>query len=196
MNRKSLGALALLAGCALAVSGPAAAHDASHKGMMSGSMSMEGHGGAGGQMMMSAHGSMAGHDQVDAGALPASTSVTASQCWIRGLPAPAPSGGFLIVHNAGDQDAVLTGASSPDYGMVMVHQTTEKDGMSRMSMVDQVVIPAGKDLELKPGSYHVMLEQAKSSVAPGATVRLDLALASGQRVSTDCEVRPPTAMKY
>ncbi|MDN5843895.1 MAG: copper chaperone PCu(A)C [Alcaligenaceae bacterium] len=196
MNKKSTIALALLAGCALASTGPAFAAestDSGHHGMMSGHTGMK----ADGHMKMSGHGMMmAEHAQVDAGALPVSPTVTASQCWIRMLPAPAPSGGFLVVHNAGDQDAVLTGASSPDYGMVMVHQTTEENGMSKMAMVDKVVIPAGQDLDLKPGGYHVMLEQAAQSVAVGGQIQLDFALASGQRTSVECKVKPPTAMKY
>src|SRR3546814_17812154 len=125
--------------------------------MMSGQTGME----ADGQMKRSGHGMMmAGHTQVDAAALPQSATVTASQCWIRMLPAPAPSGGFLVVHNSGDQDVVVTGASSPDYGMVMVHQTTEENGMSTMSMVDKVVLPAGGDTELETGGQTVSQERA------------------------------------
>src|SRR5690606_35635470 len=75
----------------------------------------------------------------------ASTPVTASDCWIRLLPAPVPAGGFFVAHNAGADDVVLTGAHSPDYGMVMLHETTESGGMSKMAMVHQVTIPAGQD---------------------------------------------------
>lgn len=127
---------------------------------------------------------------------PQSATVSASACWIRMLPAPAPSGGFLLVRNAGSQDAVVKGASSPDYGMVMVHQTTEDQGMSKMSMVHEVVIPAGQELAFKPGSYHVMLEQPVRPIAVGEHVQLDLALADGERVSASCEVKPATALKY
>lgn len=90
----------------------------------------------------------------------------------------------------------MKGASSPDYGMVMVHQTTEDQGMSKMSMVHEVVIPAGQELAFKPGSYHVMLEQPVRPIAVGEHVQLDLALADGERVSASCEVKPATALKY
>jgi copper(I)-binding protein len=148
-----------------------------------------------------AHAAMAGHGPaahagVSAAGLPVSETVSATQCWIRMLPAPAPSGGFFILRNAGDQDAVVEGASSPDYGMVMVHQTTQDQGMSKMAMVHEVRIPAGQDLSFKPGSYHVMLEQPVRPLAVGDHIHLDLALAGGQRVGVTCEIKPATALSY
>ncbi|HET8597113.1 MAG TPA: copper chaperone PCu(A)C [Castellaniella sp.] len=125
---------------------------------------------------------------------PVSADVTASDCWIRQIPAPAPSGGFLVFHNAGGQAAALTAASSPDYGDVMMHRTTEENGMSRMSMVDQVTVPAGGDLAFKPGSYHLMLEKPRDGLKIGDHVRVDFALGNGQRVQASCEIKSPKAM--
>jgi copper(I)-binding protein len=140
------------------------------------------------------HGQNAAHHASAAPPAKASATVTASGCWIRLIPSPAPSGGFFVAHNAGSEDAVLTGAHSPDYGMVMLHETTESDGMSKMAMVHQVAIPAGKDLAFKPGSYHLMLEQPRAGLKIGDTVRLELTLANGEGVSTTCEVKSPKAM--
>lgn len=124
----------------------------------------------------------------------ASATVTASDCWIRMIPSPAPSGGFFVAHNAGSADAVLTGAHSPDYGMVMLHETTESGGMSKMAMVHQVAIPAGKDLAFKPGSYHMMLEKPRDGLKIGDTVRVDFTLANGEGFSATCELKSPKAM--
>lgn len=143
---------------------------------------------------MAGHGSAAGHTAM-APTGPLSATVSASACWIRMLPAPTPSGGFLLINNAGTQDVAITGASSPDYGMVMLHQTTEEHDMSKMAMVDEVVIPAGQELAFRPGSYHVMLEQPTRTIAVGEHVQLDLTLANGEHVSTNCEIKPATALK-
>lgn len=123
-----------------------------------------------------------------------SAAVTASDCWIRLIPSPAPSGGFFVAHNAGSEDAVLTGAHSPDYGMIMLHETTESGGMSKMSMVHKVAIPAGKDLAFKPGGYHLMLEQPRAGLKVGDSVRVDFTLANGEGFSATCEVKSPKAM--
>lgn len=129
-----------------------------------------------------------------AASLPDSTTVTASACWIRQLPVPAPSGGFLIFHNAGAQAIAVTQAHSPDYGQVMMHQTTEENGMSRMSMVHQVAVPADGDLAFKPGSYHLMLEQPRQGLQVGDQARINFVLADGHRVTAHCEIRPAKAM--
>ncbi len=131
-----------------------------------------------------------------AAGLPVSATVTARNCWIRYLPAPTPSGGFLVVHNGGDHAVVLKGASSPDYGMVMLHQTTEENGQSKMSMIHEVSIPAGQDLELRPGSYHIMLEQPKEGLKVGDHVHVDFALGNGEGFAATCEVKPAKAMSH
>ncbi|GAA0225809.1 copper chaperone PCu(A)C [Castellaniella daejeonensis] len=135
-----------------------------------------------------------GHGAAQGAAAKVSATVKASDCWIRLIPSPAPSGGFFVAHNAGQEDAVLTGAHSPDYGMVMLHETTESGGMSKMSMVHQVAIPAGKDLAFKPGSYHLMLEQPRAGLKVGDTVQVDFTLANGEVFSAACEVKSPKAM--
>ncbi|MFC4446401.1 copper chaperone PCu(A)C [Castellaniella denitrificans] len=135
-----------------------------------------------------------GHGAAQGAPAKVSAAVTASDCWIRLIPSPAPSGGFFVAHNAGSEDAVLTGAHSPDYGMIMLHETTESGGMSKMSMVHKVAIPAGKDLAFKPGGYHLMLEQPRAGLKVGDSVRVDFTLANGEGFSATCEVKSPKAM--
>src|SRR5690606_20644989 len=83
--------------------------------------------------------------------MPVSASVEISDCWIRLLPAPAPSAGYFVATNKGAQAVTLSGAASTRYGDVMLHQTTHAEGMSRMSHVQGVEIPGGQKLEFKPG---------------------------------------------
>lgn len=130
----------------------------------------------------------------DPAGMPVSKTVSASSCWIRSIPAPAPSGGFFVLKNQGTSQVRLTGAQSPSYAMVMLHQTTHSDGMSRMSEVHEVAIPAAGQLEFKPGDYHVMLEKADAGVKVGSVIQLNLLLDDGTKVVADCEVKPPTTM--
>ena len=89
---------------------------------------------------------------------------------------------------------MLTGAHSPDYGMVMLHETTESGGMSKMSMVPQVAIPAGQDLVFKPGSYHMMLEKPRAGLKIGDSVQVDFTLSNGEGFSATCEVKSPKTL--
>nr|WP_255676047.1 copper chaperone PCu(A)C [Pusillimonas sp. MFBS29] len=119
-----------------------------------------------------------------------SDSIQVSACWIRSLPAPAPSAGYFLVTNNGSKEVKLQAAVSPVYGMVMLHQTTNHDGMSRMSETHDIAIPAGGELEFKPGGYHAMLEQAKTVPAVGSQVAMDFLFDTGEKASAQCEVKP------
>lgn len=120
-----------------------------------------------------------------------STTLTVSQCWIRSLPAPAPSGGYFVVKNGGGSQVKLQSASSPSYGMVMLHQTTQQDGMSKMSETHDIAIAAGSLLEFKPGGYHAMLEQPVKASEIGSQIDMDFLFDNGEKASAQCEVKAP-----
>lgn len=181
-------ASALAAALALALTGPATwaahgdAHDTAHDHSHDAHAHSHDHG--------TPH---KGTRHTDLADLPLSEHVTADECWIRQLPKPTPSGGFLILHNAGSETATVEAVASPDYEDVMLHQTTEENGVSKMSMIHALPIPAGEQVALKPGSYHLMLEGPKDGIAIGDDVRIRFALADGTAVNADCRVMPPTA---
>lgn len=140
------------------------------------------------------HGASASHmPAVDTAHAKVSATLSVSECWIRSLPAPAPSAAYFIVKNAGNANALLQGAASPTYGMVMLHQTTDKDGMSRMSETRDIVIPSGGQLEFKPGGYHAMLEKPAAAPAIGSMVTIDFIFDSGEKAVAQCEVKPANA---
>ncbi|PLC52336.1 copper transporter [Pollutimonas nitritireducens] len=121
---------------------------------------------------------------------PMSTTLTVSGCWIRSMPAPAPSGGYFVVSHSGSKPVQLIAASSTGYGMVMLHQTTHKDGMSRMSATHGVPIPAGGQLEFKPGAYHAMLEDPVKAHPIGSKIVMDFLFDNGEKASAECEIKP------
>jgi copper(I)-binding protein len=127
---------------------------------------------------------------------PISKTVSVSDCWVRLLPAPAPSAGYFVVKNNGAKDVKVTAVASAAFEMMMLHQTTQADGMSKMSMVDDVLVPAGGQLEFKPGSFHAMLEKPKKELQIGARTAIDFLFDSGEKVVALCEIKPATAMSH
>lgn len=113
--------------------------------------------------------------------------------WIRWLPAGLPAGGYGKVVNDTDKEVRIVGASSPDYGQVMLHQSVDQNGVMKMLHVDAIPIGPHKSMAFTPGGYHIMLMQPKPGIAPGATVPITLKLADGQSITADFEVRKPTA---
>ncbi|HUL42246.1 MAG TPA: copper chaperone PCu(A)C [Burkholderiales bacterium] len=119
--------------------------------------------------------------------------VEVSGAWIRQLPAGAPAGGYFALRNPGPQATALVGASSPDYGMVMMHKTVEQGGVAKMIDVDKIELPPGGKVAFHPGGYHLMLMNPKHRIAVGSTVPVTLNFSDGQKVTAQFEVRGPTA---
>ncbi|RXV67919.1 copper chaperone PCu(A)C [Burkholderia stabilis] len=122
----------------------------------------------------------------------AAPAVQADACWIRAMPATVPSSGYFTLKNDGDAPATLTGIDSPAYGMAMVHETQTNGSTAKMVHVDAVAVPAHGTVTFKPKSYHVMLEQPRQAVAPGAKVPLRLHFADGSTVSVTCDAKAPS----
>lgn len=120
--------------------------------------------------------------------------VHASHAWIRVLPGNLPAGAYVTLENDSDRLIKLTGASSPAYAEVMLHQSSSEGGMSRMSMIETLPVPAHGKTALAPAGYHLMLMQAHKPVKPGDTVKLTLKFSDGSTLATDFIARPANAI--
>jgi copper(I)-binding protein len=109
--------------------------------------------------------------------------------WIRALPSSVPSGGYFTLHNGGTKLVVLTGAESPGCGMLMLHKSEDKGGMSAMMDVSELPIPAGETLKFAPGGYHLMCMDARPVIKPGATVPVTLNFKDGGKLTVPFAVR-------
>ena len=122
--------------------------------------------------------------------------VTITNAWARTSPASAMMGAAYFDITSPVDDA-LTGVSV-DMSVAMmaqIHETTMKDdGTMGMQEVDEIALPAGETVSLKPGGYHVMLMNLKAPLETGSTVTLTLELKSGATVTVDAEVRESAGM--
>jgi len=119
----------------------------------------------------------------------AAADMTVTNAWMRALPASVPSGGYFTLYNRGSKPVILTGASSPACGMLMLHRTSSMDGRSRMNALSEVEVPAGGTLGFGPGGYHLMFMKASALLKPGATVPITLAFKDGASLMTPLRVR-------
>ncbi len=85
-----------------------------------------------------------------------------------------PAAGYMVLQNNGDAPAVLTGASSPACGSLMLHQSQDDSGMATMMMVRRIAIPAHGSVSLAPGGYHMMCMDPKMKVGDSVPVTLTL----------------------
>lgn len=113
-----------------------------------------------------------------------------SGAWFRSLPGKLPAGGYFTVQNNTGREVVINGASSDACGMLMIHQSSNKGGMSGMTMMEQIKVPAGGVVRFAPGGTHLMCEQPRMKI--GAKVPVTLHLAGGNSVAVAFEVRGAT----
>jgi len=121
------------------------------------------------------------------------TEITVSGAWIRQLPAGVPAAGYFTVHNQGNQPIALVGARSPAYGTVMMHQTLDEGRISKMVRIHRIDIAPGGTVSFHPRSYHLMLMHPKRDIFLGSKIPVTLEFSDGQKVTTEFEVRGPTA---
>lgn len=129
-------------------------------------------------------------------ATPSLAQVSVGEPWIRAtVPGQKATGAFMRLTAAAD--ASLVGATSPVAGVVEVHEMKMEGNVMKMSAVPRLPLPAGKLVELRPGSYHVMLMDLKRPLAEGEIVPLTLSITdqtgTKQQIEVQAKVRALTA---
>lgn len=121
-------------------------------------------------------------------ALPAAAQVAVADPWVRGTVAgQKATGAFMQLKSA--TDAALVGAASPVAKIVEVHEMKMDGGVMKMNAIDRLPLPAGKTVDLKPGSYHVMLMDLTQELKEGQSVPVTLTLEDKAGKKTTVEVK-------
>ena len=97
--------------------------------------------------------------------------------------------GYATLRNAGDAPLTVVAASSDAFGEVSLHESVEVDGVARMKALDAVEIAPGASVVLAPGGKHLMLMRPKHEIKPGESVKINIAVKSGDGASADFVVR-------
>jgi copper(I)-binding protein len=85
-------------------------------------------------------------------------SVIITNTWMRTGVQNRNSAAFMKITNNTDIDDTLYSVSSDLAKVVEIHETYERENdMKGMRHVDYLIIPSKSFVELKPGSFHIML---------------------------------------
>ncbi len=88
----------------------------------------------------------------------------------------------------------LVGVTSPVAGVAQVHEMKMEGDVMRMRPVPALELPAGKTVQLKPGSYHVMLMDLKRPLSKDSTVPVTLRFKNAAGIVSQLELIVPVAM--
>lgn len=122
-------------------------------------------------------------------------AIKISHPWVRATTIKV-TGAFFTLHNTGKTPARLVSVSSPAAARVELHLSEMKDGVASMHKVDGIAIGPGATVELKPGSYHVMLMGLKYPVKKGGKVPMTLRFEKAGMINIKADVAGPGAMKH
>lgn len=93
--------------------------------------------------------------------------------WVRATVAPQKATGAFVQLKA-KSDSRLVEVRSSVAGVTEIHEMKMEGSTMKMRAVDGLDLPAGQLVELKPGSFHIMLMDLKKPLAAGETVDLTL----------------------
>jgi copper(I)-binding protein len=120
----------------------------------------------------------------------ADSAVRVDNAWVREAPPSAHMmAGYMMIKNEGGSEIALTGVDSPAFAHVMLHKSEVVDGVARMIHQDEIVIPAHGAVELKPGSFHLMMPAPDPRLVEGDTVGFILTFSSGETIPVQADIR-------
>lgn len=118
-----------------------------------------------------------------------------NQCWIRFSDQGSSALYMKAKNNDTSKSAYLVGAKSDAFEHIMLHESYQHNGMTGMRHLNEIEVPANKEVEFTPGSYHLMLMSPKA-VKVGDNVNITFSLSNGHELSTQCLVKPLTAKSF
>jgi hypothetical protein len=93
--------------------------------------------------------------------------------WARATPRGASvAAGYLKVSNTGSTPDRLVGGTSEAAGRVEIHEMTMTDGVMQMRpLKDGIELKPGQTVELKSGSFHLMMVGLKQQLQQGQRIK-------------------------
>lgn len=99
---------------------------------------------------------------------------------------------FLRIVNGKEQVDRLVGAQASVAAAVEIHETLLREDMMSMQQVEEgIIIPAGGEVELKPGGYHIMLIGLKRDLEVGDQFPVTLQFKDSGSITAQAIVREP-----
>lgn len=114
-----------------------------------------------------------------------------------GMGMDSESAAYATVTNHGATADAIVGVSTPAAASATLHKTVTKDAAGTMVAVKAIPVPAGGQVRLQPGGYHVMLMGLRRDFSAGSTIEMTWRFRSGTVLTTrfpviDVTDRPTT----
>lgn len=104
------------------------------------------------------------------------SGIDITHVWARQSNSTPNSAIYMSIKNNSSEDVELIGVSAPSVAnRTEIHQTVqEAGGIMKMVHINQLTIPAGREVEMKPHGLHVMLMGLKKNLEVGNKFTISL----------------------
>ena len=118
--------------------------------------------------------------------------VAVEGAWARAsVPGQNATGAFMRL--TAREATRLVRVDTPAAGVAEVHEMKMDGGVMKMRALPGLDLPAGQAVELRPGGYHVMLQDLKAPLAQGTTLPLTLVFRDAQGAESRLSLQVPVA---
>jgi copper(I)-binding protein len=125
------------------------------------------------------------------------TTLRITNAFARATPPGAKvAGAFMSIENQGRETDRLVSASSPVAGLVEIHEMAMDGGMMKMRAIKGIDVRPGATVDLKPGGYHVMLEDLKQPLKQGEQIPVLLTFEKAGTVEIKVRIEPMGAAAH
>ena len=128
------------------------------------------------------------------GSAPQGKAIQAADAWARaaGVGANVTSAAYLTLRNPGSAADRLVQVQCDAANAVELHKTEIKDNVMKMAPVEGgIEIPAGGEVQLKPGGLHIMLIGVQRELKAGEKLTLKLQFEKTGALTVEAEIRNP-----
>jgi hypothetical protein len=113
-------------------------------------------------------------------------TITATDAWARAMaPGTTTSAVYVTLTNGTGTDDALVSVSTPATPTAEIHEVSAVSaapeesagmggGMMGMHPIEKLPLPAGATVQLKPGSFHIMLIDVPAPLKDGSTIEVTL----------------------
>lgn len=121
---------------------------------------------------------------------PDAAHVVAENAWARAsVPGQQATGAFVRL--TAKEPLRLIGVETPAAAVAEVHEMKMEGDVMRMRAIDGLDLPQGVMVELKPGGYHIMLQQLKAPLLKDTQVPITLVFKDGKEATSRLHMQVP-----
>lgn len=112
------------------------------------------------------------------------------------VPKAPVAGGYMMIRNNGSEPDFLIGGKAAFSGDVQIHEMKmQGDVMKMRELADGLEIPAGGEVMLKPGGYHVMFMKLSEPLTEGENRKATLTFKNAGSVEVEFAVKSRKHLK-